>query len=76
VDHVRETLDQVHDHLSAAEARALAQCGFAEHYVVIRPLSPARLPGEGPMKEITTAVRALRRHGMLVQAPDARDRDD
>jgi hypothetical protein len=76
IDRARETLDQVHDHLSAAETRALTQHGFAEHYVVIRPFSPARLPGEGAMKEITTAVRALRRHGMLVQAPDAGDRDD
>jgi hypothetical protein len=66
IDHVRGMFDQVHDRLSAAETRALTQHGFAEHYVVIRPFSPARLPAEGAMKEITTAIRTLQQHGMLV----------
>jgi hypothetical protein len=69
---VEDTLATIHDHLTETETRALAQRGFAEHYVVIRPFSPVSLPEEGVMKEITSAIRTLQRHGMLVQAPDAR----
>jgi hypothetical protein len=66
---------EIHDRLTEDETRALTQCGFAEHYVVIRPFSPLRLPEEKTMKEITSAIRTLHRHGMLVQAPDALPRD-
>jgi hypothetical protein len=72
----QDVMADVHDRLAGAETRALTQCGFAEHYVVIRPFSPLSLPDESAIKEITSAIRTLQRHGMLVQAPDARDRDD
>ena len=75
MEQVWETLDQVHDHLSAAETRALTEHGYAEHYTVIRPVSPATPLEPEAMKEITAAVRTLAQHRMLVQAPDARDRD-
>jgi hypothetical protein len=75
MDRFRDTLAEVHQHLCAAETRALALCGFAEHYVVIRPFSPARPPEPEAVKEVTAAVRTLAGHGMLVQAPDALGRD-
>lgn len=71
----QDVMADVHERLTEAETRVLRQHGFAGHYVVIRPFSPVRLPDEGAMKEIASAVRVLQRHGMLVQEPDALDRD-
>jgi hypothetical protein len=71
----QDVFTKIHDHLTQTETSALTQCGFAEHYVVIRPFSPLSLPEENTMKEITSAIRTLHRHGMLVQAPDALPRD-
>lgn len=71
-----EAFTKIHESLTKAETRALREHGFAEHYVVIRPFSPVRLPDAEAMEEITSAIRTLRRHGMLVQASDAMDRDD
>jgi len=71
----QEAFTKIHDRLTQDETRALTQCGFAEHYVVIRPFSPLSLPEEKTMKEITSAIRTLHRHGMLVQAPDVLPRD-
>jgi hypothetical protein len=73
---VEDALVKVHDHLTKEETTALTAFGFAEHYVVIRPFSPLGLPEPQAVKEITSAIRTLYRHGMLVQAPDARARDD
>ena len=73
---VEDAIAALHDRLTQDETRALTQCGFAEHYVVIRPFSPLSLPGPQAVKEITGAIRALERHGMLIQAPDALERDD
>jgi hypothetical protein len=73
---VEDALATLHDRLTQDETRALTQCGFAEHYVVIRPFSPLSLPEPQAVTEITSAIRTLERHGMLVQAPDARERDD
>ena len=73
---VEDAFVKVHDHLTGEETTALTVFGFAEHYVVIRPFSPVNLPEPQAVKEITSAIRTLQRHGMLVQAPDARTRDD
>ena len=73
---VEDALAALHDRLTRDETRALTQCGFAEHYVVIRPFSPLSLPEPQAVTEITSAIRTLERHGMLIQAPDARERDD
>jgi hypothetical protein len=64
---------EVSDRLTAAETRALLRDGFAEHYVVVRPLSLADPPAG--LSEILAAVRTLMEHGMLVQEPDALGRD-
>jgi len=42
----------------------------------VGPFSPLSLPEPQAVKEITGAILVLQRHGMLVQAPDARTRDD
>jgi hypothetical protein len=53
---VEDALVKVHDHLTESESRALTQWGFAEHYVVIRPFSPVRLPDEGGMRELLVNI--------------------
>lgn len=73
---VEDALVKIHDHLTQEETTALAVFGFAEHYAVIRPFSPFSLPEPQSVTEITSAVRTLQRHGMLVQEPDARTRDE
>lgn len=72
---VEDIFCKIHDHLSEAETSALVRFGLAEHYVIIRPISPARPPEPAAMKEIAAAINTLEEHDMLVQSPDARNRD-
>jgi len=68
-DRFTTVMQEAHDRLTAAETRALLRDGFAEHYVVVRPISLANPPPG--LNEILAAVRTLMEHGMLVQQPDA-----
>ena len=72
-----DLMGEVHQHLSKAEADALSRCGLAEFFTVIKPLSPLSMPSPEAVKEITAAVSALERHGLLALQSDAliRDRD-
>lgn len=72
---VEDLFCQIHEHLTETETTALERSGLAEHYLIIRPISPVSPPAPDVMQEITAAIQTLKAHDMLVQAPDARYRD-
>jgi hypothetical protein len=72
---VREMLPIIHDRINAIEIDGLRLWGQAEHYVIIRPISPASPPPPEIMEKITGAVRTLAELGMLVGQPDAYSRE-
>jgi hypothetical protein len=72
---VREALQTIHDRITQAENASLRVNGLAEHYLIIRPLSPLNPPPPQANKQITAAVRTLAEHGMLAGQNDADYRD-
>jgi hypothetical protein len=72
---VREALETIHDRITQAEATTLRTRGLAEHYLIIRPLSPVSPPPPQVTEQIAAAVRTLAEHGMLAGQNDAGYRD-
>ena len=72
---VTDALATIHDHINQAEATSLRESGLAEHYLIIRPVSPLAPPPPHAMEQISQAVRTLARLGMLVGQHDALSRD-
>jgi hypothetical protein len=68
---VRETLQSIHDQINAIETDGLRLWGQAEHYLIIRPISPVSPPPPEIMEKITGAVRTLAELGMLAGQNDA-----
>jgi hypothetical protein len=76
-DRFHDLMHEVHQHLTRAELDALSRCGLAEFFTIIKPLSPLAMLSPEALREITTAVSTLERHGLLALQADAltRDRD-
>jgi hypothetical protein len=76
-DRFHDLMQEVHQHLTRAELDALSRCGLAEFFTIVKPLAPLTMPTPQALKEITTAVSTLERHGLLALQSDAliRDRD-
>ena len=68
---VRDALGSIHDRINKDEAAALRRWGLAEHYLIIRPVSPVSPPPPQVMEKITAAVRTLAELGMLAGQNDA-----
>jgi hypothetical protein len=68
---VRDALQSIHDRITQIEAADLRRYGLAEHYLIIRPVSPASPPPPETMARITAAVRTLADLGMLAGQNDA-----
>jgi hypothetical protein len=68
---VRDALESIHDRLNQVEAGGLRRYGLAEHYLIIRPISPVNPPPTEIMEKITAAVRTLAELGMLAGQNDA-----
>jgi hypothetical protein len=66
---VYDALAAIHDWINEAESAELRARGLAEHYLIIRPLSPVSPPQA--MEKIATAVRTLAELGMLAGQHDA-----
>jgi hypothetical protein len=72
---VTDALHSIHDQINKIESAGLRRTGQAEHYLIIRPISPASPPPPETMEKITTAVRTLTELGMLAGQNDAAYRD-
>ena len=72
---VADALASVHDLINEAESADLRIFGEAEHYLIIRPISPVNPPPPEIMAKITAAVSVLAELGMLVGQNDARYRE-
>ena len=72
---VQDALTSIHDHITAIETGELRMFGIAEHYLIIRPVSPVSPPPPEIMEKITAAVRTLTELGMVVGQHDAGYRD-
>jgi hypothetical protein len=70
-----DALASIHDRINTIESTNLRRFGQAEHYLVIRPISPASPPPPEIMEKITAAVRTLAELGMLAGQNDACYRD-
>jgi len=72
---VHDMLRSIHDQINTAEAKELRMWGLAEHYLIIRPISPMSPPPPETMQKIAAAVRTLAELGMLAGQNDAYDRE-
>jgi hypothetical protein len=72
---VREALQTIHNRITQAENASLRTSGLAEHYLIIRPLSPLSPPPIQTMEKIASAARTLAELGMLAGQNDASYRD-
>lgn len=72
---VADALASIHDRINRTESAGLRTFGQAEHYLIIRPISPVNPPAPETMEKITAAVRTLAELGMLVGQNDARYRE-
>jgi hypothetical protein len=68
---VRDALESIHDQITRAESAELRRLGLAEHYLIIRPVSPVSPPPPETLRKISTAVRTLAELGMLAGQNDA-----
>ena len=68
---MHDTLMSIHDRITGIEIDALSMFGTAEHYLIIRPVSPVSPPSPEIMEKITAAVRTLIELGMVVGQHDA-----
>jgi hypothetical protein len=68
---VREALETIHDQINQAESADLCRFGLAEHYLIVRPISPVSPPPPEIQGRISTAVRTLAELGMLAGQNDA-----
>ena len=66
---VHDALAAVHDWINQAESAELRARGAAEHYLIIRPLSPLTPPQA--MEKTAAAIRTLAELGMLAGQHDA-----
>jgi hypothetical protein len=66
-----EVLTSIHDRINAKENDELRLLGMAEHYLIIRPVSPVSPPPPEIMEKIAAAVRTLTELGMVVGQHDA-----
>ena len=68
---VHDALLSIHNRITEIETGELLRCGVAEHYLIIRPVSPVSPPPPEIMEKITAAVRTLTELGMVVGQHDA-----
>jgi hypothetical protein len=68
---VHDALETIHDQINKTEATELRTWGLAEHYLIIRPVSPVSPPPPEIMEKIAAAVRTLAELGMLAGQNDA-----
>jgi hypothetical protein len=54
---VHDALASIHDRVNEIESASLRRSGRAEHYLIIRPVSPVSPPPPQIMEKITAAVR-------------------
>ena len=72
---VHDALLSIHDRITEIETGELRRWGVAEHYLIIRPVSPVSPPPPEIMEKITAAVRTLTELGMVVGQHDASYRE-
>ena len=72
---VHDALLSIHNRITEVETGELRRCGVAEHYLIIRPVSPVSPPPPETMEKITAAVRTLTELGMVVGQHDAHYRE-
>jgi len=72
---VRDALETTHDQINETESAELRRLGLAEHYLIIRPVSPISPPPPQIMEKIAAAVRTLAELGMLAGQNDAAYRE-
>ena len=72
---MHDALLSIHDRITEVETGELRRCGVAEHYLIIRPVSPVSPPPPEIMEKITAAVRTLTELGMVVGQHDAHYRE-
>ena len=72
---VHDALLSIHDRITEIETGELRMWGVAEHYLIIRPVSPVSPPPPEIMEKITAAVRTLTELGMVVGQHDAHYRE-
>jgi hypothetical protein len=68
---VQDALTTIHDAINEVETGELRMWGVAEHYLIIRPVSPVSPPPPETMERITAAIRTLIELGMVVGQHDA-----
>jgi hypothetical protein len=68
---VRDALESILSRINQVEAAGLRTWGLAEHYLIIRPVSPINPPPPETLENITAAVRTLAGLGMLAGQADA-----
>ena len=68
---IRDALETIHDQISEAESADLRRFGLAEHFDIVRPVSPVSPPPPQVTDNITAAVRTLAEKGMLAGQNDA-----
>jgi hypothetical protein len=68
---VGDALKSVHNRINEIETAGLRLWGQAEHYLIIRPISPVSPPPPEVMEKITGAVRTLAELGMIAGQNDA-----
>jgi hypothetical protein len=68
---VNDMLRKIHDRINKLESDAIRDSGQAEHYLIIKPISPVNPPPPEAMEKIANAVRTLQRLGMLAGQDDA-----
>lgn len=68
---VHDALATIHDRINDTESAELRRRGLAEHYLIIRPVSPLNSPPPRAMEKITAAVRTLAELGMIARQHDA-----
>jgi hypothetical protein len=68
---MHDALLSIHDRITEIETGELRRWGVAEHYLIIRPVSPVSPPPPEIMEKITAAVRTLTELGMVVGQHDA-----
>jgi hypothetical protein len=73
---VRDAMETIHSRINEIEATSLRTWGLAEHYLIIRPVSPVSPPPPETMEKIATAVRTLAELGMLAGQNDASYREN
>lgn len=65
-DAISKALWELHENLAKTETAQLRTYGLSQDYLIVRPINPINPPAPDTMREITTALKTLAGHGLLV----------